>query len=357
MAFVTKLPNIPPAALSTDPELLRILEAIKEHVEVGDGVRGEDDTNVLRVRDIQGDTDVSFKLSTGLSGSFSELVSDLSGTEYDQPPSVSNLVANGTFAAIYLTWDISEAGSYSHCEVWRSATDGISAAEKMGTAIVGVYTDYVPVDATYYYWVRAVNPAGTPGAYNSPMGTVGSTSPDPAFLIEQISGEILSTDLHTTLQTQLDNLDNQYVVKVGQNGRMAGFGIAAASAEDDTFTFEVLADKFAIVNDAGAATVPFSVADGNVYINTAVIKDASISAAKIGNLTADVITGGVMTAAVEFTSPVITGGSLTVGDVHIDENAMTVGINNNGGTGLVITDDFIRVWEGGVLRVEIGLLS
>jgi len=345
------------AAGITDPIVAAAVQTIKEHIDLGDGSVGTGNEQVIRVKDIIGDSDLRFKIPGNPSATLGEVIeTGLSSSNYSLPPTITNLTANGTFAAVYLDWTIGVDGSYAYTEIWRATVDDILQAVKVGTAIVGVYADYVASASTHYYWARAVNPAGVTGAYNKVAGTLGETVEDPAFLIGQISGEILATDLHADLQARMDNLDAQYVVKVGSNGRMAGFGIAAEGV-DSAFTFEVLADRFAIVHPNGGATVPFVVSGGNTYIDTAVIADASITSAKIGTIAADKIAAGTISAALTMTAANIVGGTLNVGPIYVDKNRMVVGEANKDGTGLVITERYIQVWEAGVKRVEIGLLT
>ena len=56
------------------------------------------------------------------------------------------------------------------------------------------------------------------------------------------------------------------------------------------------------------ATVPFIVDNGKVYMDTAVIKEASITSAMIGTITADQITTGTLTAAISVNAGMIYGG-------------------------------------------------
>lgn len=78
------------------------------------------------------------------------------------------------------------------------------------------------------------------------------------------------------------NLYAQYAVKTDVNGHVAGFGLANDGATSD---FIVLADRFSISdpNDPTEKAIPFIVNDGQVYINSAMINDATITMAKIVN--------------------------------------------------------------------------
>jgi len=110
--------------------------------------------------------------------------------------------------------------------------------------------------------------------------------------------------------SQVDGLRGQYTVKIDNNGNVAGFGLAnTTTAAGSTSEFTVNADRFAIVSPTDTLKrVPFAVqassltlADGTVipagvYIESAAIKDASITNAKIGTLGAEKITSGTIDA-------------------------------------------------------------
>lgn len=71
--------------------------------------------------------------------------------------------------------------------------------------------------------------------------------------------------------------------KVTANGRTAGF---AYSSDGSISEFYINADRFAILShDGSTQTTPFIVSGNKTYIDSAVIKDASITGAKIANAT------------------------------------------------------------------------
>lgn len=118
-----------------------------------------------------------------------------------------------------------------------------------------------------------------------------------------------------------DHLSAQYTVKIDHNGYVSGFGLASSPPQmDDACNsglpspnfdenrpcsrFYVRADVFAVghpdpVDENGnpitpaEPVMPFIIRDGKVYIDTAVISDASIDTAKIDWLYANQIVGGL----------------------------------------------------------------
>ena len=202
-----------------------------------------------------------------------------------------------------------------------------SSAPSGGTYVTGdlwVDTD----DNQLYQWNGSawVTARDTGVATSTQLNSVSSTANSNASSI-------------TTLQTTTTNLANDasaaYVLQVNANGSVAGMVIEAnayGASDNSGSAIQFRADKFAIWNatgtDAGSASVaPFIVDGGVVYIDTARIKDASITSAKIGSVNADTITTGSMSAA-RITSGTmsadrISGG--TISGTHITAGTLDVG--------------------------------
>ena len=111
----------------------------------------------------------------------------------------------------------------------------------------------------------------------------------------------------TTLSSAVTDIEGNaaasYVLQVNANGAVAGMVIEANATDSGTTATAVQfqADKFAIWDGSGASSTnsvaPFIVDSGVVYIDTARIKDGTITNAKVGTLSADKITTGGMDAA------------------------------------------------------------
>jgi hypothetical protein len=108
----------------------------------------------------------------------------------------------------------------------------------------------------------------------------------------------------TTLQTQatsINGLSASYTVKIDNNGRVAGYGLASEpnAAGDTTSSFVVSADKFGIFHPSASSQLVFGVESGKTVMSGAYIKDASIDSAKIANAAIDSakITNGAITSA------------------------------------------------------------
>ena len=102
-------------------------------------------------------------------------------------------------------------------------------------------------------------------------------------LVSSLEGDIATAQ--TTLQTNINNLDGKigalYTAQVTVNGLVGGFGIYNDGTEVEA-GFDV--DTFWVGRTSADKVKPFIIQDNEVFIDTAVIKDASISAAKIGSI-------------------------------------------------------------------------
>jgi hypothetical protein len=94
----------------------------------------------------------------------------------------------------------------------------------------------------------------------------------------------------STLSSSVDGIKGSYGISVDNNGFISGFSLVSTLAEDSsnaTSEFTVAADKFNIINpnDTTDQIAPFAVitsgTDAGVYVNGAVIKPGSITAASI----------------------------------------------------------------------------
>jgi hypothetical protein len=129
------------------------------------------------------------------------------------------------------------------------------------------------------------------------------------------------TEEATARETADDSLAAEYVLQVttddGGVERVAGFRITNLGGAGGSSEFVVQADVFAVINsdgDSDSQVAPFAIEGGVVYLNTAMIQDASIVDAMIGSMTADKISAGTIAAAVALDSPLLS----TLGAVYND---------------------------------------
>ena len=199
------------------------------------------------------------------------------------------------------------------------------------------------------------------GATASSVLTLQSAVSDPATgLTSKVSALEVSAG---TQASQITGLKAQYTVKIDLNGYVAGFGLAANAPNDSgaTSSFSVRADRFYVgpptnysqeATPSGATagqiwyrpsdkkffawsgtawepwknSLPFIVqttpqtingvnVPAGVYMDTAFIKDATISSAMIANLTADKITAGYVSAALGVEGSIFAGNKFYIGGV------------------------------------------
>lgn len=96
--------------------------------------------------------------------------------DYTPPPAPTNLSAYGAVTTIILEWDEPLYSNHAFTEVWRSTSDNLGTAVKVGSTDSFLYADPLGDSGiTYYYWVRFVSSADVVGPYNGVAGTLAET--------------------------------------------------------------------------------------------------------------------------------------------------------------------------------------
>lgn len=249
----------------------------------------------------------------------------------ETPSAPTGLTALGALANVIVSWDEPAYSGHSHTEIWAAPARDDGGSPALGDAsLVGmapgrVFAHNLGNSATRWYWVRFVNINDLAGPYNAVVGLEASTSPDPAYLLELLSGQITESQLFQDLGERIDLIDAdvstpgsvsarvqaeadarstetgdlfaQYTVKVDVNGYVSGYGLASSEVDGTPSSqFIVRADSFSIGTPGGttpAPSVPFIVrttpttingqsVPAGTYIQDAYIADGTISNAKIG---------------------------------------------------------------------------
>lgn len=190
-----RLPQIPSLEGITDPALRKILEAVKETLEVREGTRPRSDaldTNIT-FRDLYkyglASIIVNGQVVTNPSptGDLVTPAPSIVGTgtstgvvnqiDLSKPPLIENLIATGTQTGILLEWkDISSNALFGYVEIFRNDNDDIGNAVPTGTSDGSIYPDIIGREgATYYYWARIVSKYGVVGDFNAQAGTPATT--------------------------------------------------------------------------------------------------------------------------------------------------------------------------------------
>jgi hypothetical protein len=207
----------------------------------------------------------------------------------------------------HISWDHpSEESHYitNHAEVWASVDNDRNNAVLIGVSSLAMSIPVEPL-ATRYYWVRYISHTNVEGPWSNEYndGVVGISAPDPATLLEVLSGAITESELYDVLNTRLDDYgvaveqsENSYVVKIDQYGHLAGYGLMVNDPNDQTTynpalgdsTFGISASTF-WVGAPGAVDFALIVDTGTnrVAMDGASIVSATITGAAIGTAAID----------------------------------------------------------------------
>jgi hypothetical protein len=276
--------------------------------------------------------------AAGVSTSGSTIIPVTNPGDLSTPPTAYSLTANGSFTNVILSWQ----GGFRHplvgaTEIYRHTSDDLNSASHIGSTSSFIYTDTVEPGSTHYYWVRFRSTSDVAGPFNSTSGTVATTSKKVSELIDDLSDSIGTSQLSTALSTQIsgyntsitshqnviNGISAEKYIKLDVNGAVSGYGIASGASGSE---FAVLADVFKISNGTSASpTIPFAVVGGVVYMRSAMIQDASIDVAKIGNLTVTMaqVTGTLTANKIDaglITSDKISAAGISADKVTIDGN-------------------------------------
>ncbi len=105
------------------------------------------------------------------------------------PP--SSLEALGGYALIFVKWQAPTDTKRGYFEIYRSTTNDVGTAQKVGQTPALFFVDHVQNSSQYYYWVRAVNKFSdsVKSAFSQVDGVVAKTSPDVTYAMEVLTGE------------------------------------------------------------------------------------------------------------------------------------------------------------------------
>jgi len=239
-----------------------------------------------------------------------------------KPPKVTGLTANGALASIFVSWHNPSFSNYAYTELWRADIDDIGQAVLIASTAVESYTDNVGSAATKYYWARAVSDQGVKGDFNAANGVKGTTSLDPDYVMQVLTS--------STWKPNTTYYPFQYVRPTVDNGfQYAAVDGGTSGSTEPTWPTTINAT----VNDGTIqwitvpvdARIPFvlgALEDGTpaVFMDTAYIKNATITSAKISELIADKIETGNLIADLQVMNKLWYGFNLPNGVYYDKEN-------------------------------------
>jgi hypothetical protein len=275
----TKVPSLP---TPQSPE--KLLGALKELIEVREGVRGNElDANVTwRELVNSGIANIAYN-GQRRSGSGGGLFGPGFTEEEDltPPPQPQSLVATAGISNIILSWNVPTSSLVSVTEIWRSSTNVApdvngSIAVLVGTTEAFLYADDVgPGSGTRYYWVRFKTRYRVTGPYSAVASA--ETPAQVSQLLSALTGALTASQL------------NSIIIKADL------FAIAPVTTDNTA------ADGSPFFYRTTATTINGVSVPAGAYMKSAFIHDAAITNAKIGNLavdTAKIADGAIVTAKI-----------------------------------------------------------
>lgn len=288
-----------------------------------------------------------FDPSTGVSASaaaLSSLTSRVTATESATTANTTNITsASSDITALQNTVNNSNTGVVATSTALSGLTSRVTTAENTisghTTSITANSADITSLENTVNNPSTGVS--ATSSALNSLTSTVtsqGNTISANSSSLSSLSTTVGSnTSSISTQASSINGLNAKYVVKIDNNGAVAGYGLAstANSAGNIVSEFIVNADRFAIMrggSNTTAASVPFIVqtsattlngvtVPAGVYMQDGFIKNGSIVNAKIGNAAID----NAKIANID--AGKITAGTINTSRLNIDGSTLT---SNNG---------------------------
>jgi len=207
MSDKAKMPAVI-SAKSKDPAVQKFYDAVKEHIEVRDGQRGDINEAYVRVGDLVDGGIVKKIYGRNPDGSVViEPVDPLINTT--RPPAPTGFAITTAFSHVMMEWDSWTYSNHSHTEIWRSDTNSLGDATKIGTSDGVLYADSVDPGSTHYYWIRFISDANVIGPYNATEGTEGTTAQSVTELMDAIGDEIASSDLSAALTSNINTTFHQ----------------------------------------------------------------------------------------------------------------------------------------------------
>ena len=265
--------NLPTVSSPLPRDLQQFVQRVREALD-GGGVDG-----VLTARKLIA-TGIVTGTSTGDITPSPSVNSVIRTIESARPP--TNLSVSAAHASIIVSWNAPAYIGHAYTEIWAHTSDVIGDAVLVGMTSGNNFSHVIGGSGTRYYWARNINQNGEASAFNKTAGTQGTTSTSPNFLME-----LLAETYGTNSQSPFFQLDSATTI-----------------------------------NDV---SVP-----AGTYMKSAFIHNASITNAKIKDLTADKITASLLNT-VDFYGNKIAGSDLFLGgtiNYTTDSSGNNIGISS-----------------------------
>ncbi|WP_242507601.1 host specificity protein J, partial [Serratia proteamaculans] len=212
-----------------------------------------------------------------------------------EPPALASFTTVGQIFGIVLNWEFPlGAEDTQRTEIWYSQNSDGSNKMHLGDYAYPQRSHTMTglaAGINFWFQARLVDKLGNTGPWTG--WTQGTSSDDASEVLDYLKGKITETELGQELLGPVEDagkLKDMWSVKVGQtvDGKLytAGIGVGVENTPEGMQSqVLILADRFAVLNTADGqgseVSVPFAIENNQVFMNSAFIKDASITNAKI----------------------------------------------------------------------------
>lgn len=317
------------------------------------------------------------------------------------PPTLATISATGTLFGMIVKWVFPATGAAdtAYTEIQYATLADYSDAALLGQFAYPTNTHQIQGlqgDLVQYYRGRLIDKIGNVGAWSAWVS--GRTDASAEKVLQLLDGQITETQLSQSLvtaindndptgsqafidlQSNVDGLNAQYYLRLQSGGYISGFGLGTNGATSD---FIIHADKFAIgkpttvdgevtpsyafVYQATASVINGVTVPAGLYLDSAYIKNGSITTAHIGDAQIDAakIKDAAITSAkigdAQITNAKVSNGAIgsinivdgavttaKIGDLQVDtlkikDQAVTFAVAGQGVSALTITTNGGRV--------------
>ncbi|HEJ6912386.1 TPA: DUF1983 domain-containing protein [Serratia marcescens] len=212
-----------------------------------------------------------------------------------EPPALASFTTIGQVFGIVLNWEFPlGAEDTQRTEIWYSQNADGSNKMHLGDYAYPQRSHTMTglaAGVNFWFQARLVDKLGNTGSWTS--WVQGTSSEDASEVLDYLKGKITETELGQELLGPVEDagkLKDMWSVKVGKtvDGKLytAGIGVGVENTPEGMQSqVLILADRFAVLNTAdgqgSAVSAPFAIEGGQVFMNSAFIKDAAIDSAKI----------------------------------------------------------------------------
>ncbi|MEA4541279.1 fibronectin type III domain-containing protein, partial [Klebsiella pneumoniae] len=220
-----------------------------------------------------------------------------------QHPQILGITLRNGYENVFIDWTESNIPDYSGIVMQIAKDEGFSSDTHYFSSSNRYSASFGVEDGSWFARVAAQDMFGADELVWSPtIGFNQNTKVPYSKLNDDVIDGLLNSDKATGIVEKqiVDELGSRWQLQVSNNGNVTGIALAA---DEKTSVFTVMADRFSVISTDSAKqsdkVYPLVVQNGKVFLNSAVIADASINTAQINNLA--VTTAKIQNAAIDNT--------------------------------------------------------